>query len=243
MDDQKKPGTVSGSGVPGADAYFVTNSLFTTALNERMVYMDNSSTTVFLHTMYPSLSTRETAATGLTTISVPYIQGNDNFKDPQSATAIGSRLYISALVARMPLLAIAVADSQLFRSNRDNPNATAKQYAETSLEVQWRKVGATIGAIVVGQLLSIMVVLLYCRSVFIRDNSYLSTAKLLNTIMTKVEGGSLETGKQLARYLDDSQLKVKYGSKTIGERRVVDISHDVEQSFPSDQVYEGIPSA
>jgi hypothetical protein len=208
-----------------------------------MVYMDNSSTTAFLHTMYPSFSTRETAATGLTTISVPYVQGNDNFKDPQSATAIGSRLYISALVARMPLLAIAVADSQLFRSNRDSPNATAKQYAKTSLEVQWRKVGATIGAIVVGQLLSIMVVLLYCRSVFIRDNSYLSTAKLLNTIMTKVEGGSLETGKQLARYLDDSQLKVKYGSKTIGERRVVDISHDVEQSFPPDQVYEGIPSA
>ncbi|KAF8243857.1 hypothetical protein K440DRAFT_605725 [Wilcoxina mikolae CBS 423.85] len=247
MDGQKKPGTVSGSGIPGAQTHFVTNSLFTTALNERFSWMYNytgNTSSLLEYTTYPTLYTRETAATGLTTISLPYAQRNSSYRDPQSSVAVGSRLYIAVLVARMPLLAIAVADSQLFRSNRDDPNATAKPYIETTLEIKWRKVVGTIGAIVVGQILAIMVVLLYCRGVFIRDDSYLSTAQLLNTIMNKVDRGSLGTGEQLAKYLDDSfALKVKYGTKRVGDRRMVDISDDVEQSFPSDQMYERISGA
>ncbi|KAF8536161.1 hypothetical protein BDD12DRAFT_890889 [Trichophaea hybrida] len=158
-----------------------------------------------------------------------------------------TKLYVATLVARLPILAIASADEKLPKVNKEKSDSDKQgSFIVTHLEVKWVKVAATIEAIIGGQILEILIVLYYCRDVFIRDDSYLSTARLLNTVTAKVEHGSLGTGKQLAKYLDGSLgLQVQYGTKSIGGKLVVDLSDDVvlEQRFPQDWEYEGIPAS
>jgi hypothetical protein len=150
-----------------------------------------------------------------------------------------SRVFAASLVARMPLLAIAAADDQLPNVSRDG--STEQHYIVTTLEVKWREFAITIAAILCGQTLAITVVLQYCRNVHIRDDSNLSTARLLNTLITKVDGGSLVTGKEMAACLDSLGLGFKYGTSATGDKLVLDCEDEVESSFLLGQLWEESP--
>jgi len=147
------------------------------------------------------------------------------------AFARHARRYIASLVARMPVLLIAAADDQLPTPSRDGN--TEEHYVITSLEIKWRQVGITIGAIVLGQIPAILVVLFYCRRVHIRDDSYLSIAHLLKTLvsMVDVNDGRVATGKELATHLDSLGQEFKYGTRASGNRLILDLSDDVEGIF------------
>jgi len=150
-----------------------------------------------------------------------------------------SRVFAASLVARMPVLAIAAADDQLPNVSRNGSNEN--HYVVTTLEVKWREFTITIAAIICGQTLAITVVLQYCRNVHVRDDSYLSSARLLNTLITKVDGGSLVTGKELAACLDSLGQGIKYGTSATGDKLVLDCEDEVESSFLLGQLWEESP--
>jgi len=150
------------------------------------------------------------------------------------------RRYVTSLVARMPILSIAEADKQLPKVSRDG--AKERHYVTTSLDVKWKKVGATIGAIIGWQILAILIVFHYCKHVYIRDNSFLADVRLLKTLMMKFEGGSLSTGEELAACLDETDAGFTYGTKLVGKGFVVDLSDDVaERMFPLSELHEDSP--
>jgi len=150
-----------------------------------------------------------------------------------------SRAFAASLVARMPVLAIAAADDQLPNVSRDGSDEN--HYVVTTLEVKWREFAITIAAIICGQTLAITVVLQYCRNVHVRDDSYLSSARLLNTLIMKVDGGSLVTGKELAACLDSLGQGIKYGTSATGDTLVLDCEDEVESSFLLGQLWEESP--
>jgi hypothetical protein len=140
----------------------------------------------------------------------------------------------------MPILSIAEADKQLPKVSRDG--AKERHYVTTSLDVKWKKVGATIGAIIGWQILAILIVFHYCKHVYIRDNSFLADVRLLKTLMMKFEGGSLSTGEELAACLDETDAGFTYGIKLVGKGFVVDLSDDVtERMFPLSELHEDSP--
>lgn len=223
-------------------AYYTRNLLtFPVAGGSRLTYGEH----VMLFRLYYRSDNKNSHSYGINELSPLYMYGlYPNIVDrySNSINSIGHKLYVAALVARLPILSIATADNILPKTNKDN--STQESFVHTTLEVKWTKVGVTVGAIIGGQILAVLAVLYYSRNVFIRDDSYLSTARLLKTIMAKIENGSLGTGEQLARYFDDSLgLQIRYGTKRIGGKLVVDLSDDVdlEQRFPQDQEYDEIP--
>ena len=125
--------------------------------------------------------------------------------------------HVAAYVARLPILAIQAADEQLPRMPRgqNGEPTTDKPYTLTSLEVNWTRVVATASAIIGGGIVTIGLVLYYCRGVYGRDGSLLSTSRLLKTIMERVSDNewSLGTGEELAAYLDGAGPRVRYGTK------------------------------
>jgi hypothetical protein len=160
----------------------------------------------------------------------------------------GCRRSAASLIARLPILAISTADNRLPMAGRDNLTNTEHHY--TTLEVKWGYVGGVIGFLIGAQLLAIFAVLYLCRNIFVRDDSYLSTARLFKTVLAKVKGGSLADGEELALGLDvESEKKrgirfeVKYGTKlTADGKRIVDLADDVEDGFLPGP-YEGTPKA
>jgi len=90
-------------------------------------------------------------------------------------------LYVAALVARLPIAAIAYG-SEVFPRLQKDPNAGSTEHVETRLEVQWGRVALVAGTIVVSQILAITAVLYYCRNVYVHEDSYLTIAELLSKI-------------------------------------------------------------
>ncbi|KAF8247173.1 hypothetical protein K440DRAFT_682824 [Wilcoxina mikolae CBS 423.85] len=152
-----------------------------------------------------------------------------------------ARVFAASLNARMPVLAIAAADNnnQLPQASKDG--TTERQFVIKTLEVKWRQFGITVGAIICGQTLAIAVVLQYCRNVHVRDDSYLSVARLLKTLFTKADGGTVGTGKELAACLDSLGPGFRYGTSASGDKLVLDCSDEVETSFLLGQLYEEGP--
>jgi len=150
------------------------------------------------------------------------------------------RLFVANLVARMPVLAIAGADNQLPQVSRDGNKQ--RPYVITTLEVKWEFVALSVAAIIVGQVFVITVVLHYCRRVHIQDDSYLSVAHLLGTLVAKVDGGSLRSGKEFAACLDSLKPGFIYGrsNQMNGYKLVVDVPGDLERSFLLSPSYEDI---
>ncbi|CUS10972.1 unnamed protein product [Tuber aestivum] len=121
-------------------------------------------------------------------------------------------LYVAALIARLPIAAIAYGNQVFPRKLRD-PKAGPTRHVLTTLEVKWHRVWIAAGIVVVGQVLAIMVVLYYCRNVYVREDSYLVTAELLKTVLSKIGDGSMMTTVELEDALD-KVLKgpVSYGT-------------------------------
>ena len=149
----------------------------------------------------------------------------------------GYRLWISGLVARLPIVAIQYANTVLPRYTQDtHSNQTAgTAYLHTTLEVNWHRVALITVGIMVGQILAILVVLYYCNGVYTRDDSHLATAELLKTVMNRFDDGKLMTGEELAVSLDGVLgVPVSYGTKEgqDGSPPAVDLASGLNANFP-----------
>ena len=146
-------------------------------------------------------------------------------------------LWVSGLVARLPILAITYANTALPQYTRDtHSNQTVgAAYLHTTLEVNWNRVTITAVSIIVGQILAILIVLYYCNSVYTRDDSHLATAELLKTVINRFDGGKLMTGEELAVSLDRALgVSVSYGTREDqdGGPLEVDLASGLDPNFP-----------
>ena len=143
-------------------------------------------------------------------------------------------LYIASLVARLPIAAIAHGNEVLERGSK-SPNSAPFRLLETTLEVKWGRVAITAGAIVAGQILAISTVLYYCRNVYIPEDSYLTTAELLKTVLDGIGDGNTMTvrglGDALSKVLEGP---ISYGTipGSQGDQPRVAFGCKVDNSFP-----------
>jgi len=163
---------------------------------------------------------------------------NQPFIPPLNVTVWnGYRLWVSGVVARLPILAIMHANTALPRIARGpHPNQTAgTAYTYKSLEVNWLRILLITGAIMIGQILAIFVVVNYCNGVYTRDDSYLATAELLKTVINRFDGGKLMTGEELSVSLDRVLgASVSYGTR-VGQGSgppEVDLASGLNSNFP-----------
>ena len=146
-------------------------------------------------------------------------------------------LWVSGLVARLPILAIIYENAVQPQYTRDTHSnqTTGTAYLHTTLEVNWNRVTITAVSIMVCQILVILIVLYYCNSVYTRDDSHLATAELLKTVITRFDGGKLMTGEELAVSLDRALgVSVSYGTKEgpDGGLPEVDLASGMDPNFP-----------
>lgn len=163
---------------------------------------------------------------------------------------------VAALIARIPIAAIAAADAGLPKMTRDGVRGEQQNSVETTLHVMWARVYGCIACIIGGQLLLMAWVLWYSHihhTVILRDpNSALSIAQILGSVVTKTGKtfGNLESGEEFAKFLDNwDDERFQYGTRSVclesaGHRKkmlMVDIAGDVEGRFPEAQLYLALP--
>ena len=81
-----------------------------------------------------------------------------------------------------------------------------------TVNVDWWWAGTVLAVIPLVQLVLMFMVIGWANHEIIRDESYLSAAKLLGEVVGRVEGGSLLTGEEIAEGL--GAVKVRYGEVT-----------------------------
>jgi len=149
----------------------------------------------------------------------------------------GYRLWVSGVVARLPILAIMDANTALPKIARGpHPNQTdGTAFTYKALEVVWLLVALIAASITIGQVLAILTVLYYCNGIYTRDDSALATAELLKTIINRFDGGKLMTGEELAESLDSVLgAPVSYGTREgqVGGPPEVDLASGLDAKFP-----------
>jgi len=151
----------------------------------------------------------------------------------------GYRLWVSGVVARLPILAIMHANTELSKiAKSSHPNQIdPTKHTDKTLEVKWFRVGVIAASIIIGQILAIRAVLYYCKGIYTRDDSHLATAELLKTVINTpgFDSSKLMTGKELAVSLDHI-LKggVIYGTRAgqDGGPPEVDLASGLDTKFP-----------
>ncbi|PUU83783.1 hypothetical protein B9Z19DRAFT_1038355 [Tuber borchii] len=151
----------------------------------------------------------------------------------------GYPLWVSGVVARLPILAIIEANKALPKiAQGPHPDRIyGDPYTHTTLEVKWLHVGVIAASITIGQLLAIGAVLYYCNGIYTRDDSHLATAELLKTVINTpgFDGSKLMTGKELAVSLDHFlEGGVSYGTRAgqDGGPPEVDLASGLDAKFP-----------
>jgi len=150
--------------------------------------------------------------------------------------------YIARLIASLPVSAIAYGTEILPRIYKD-PEAYWTDHVETTLEVKWDRVFISAGTILTSQILMIIAVVYYSRNVYVREDSFLTTAELLKTVLNKIGDGNLMTAKELGDSLDKVLGgPVRYGTipgpqggpqgDPQGDPPRVALGGDVEYKFP-----------
>jgi len=143
-------------------------------------------------------------------------------------------LYIATLIARLPITAIAYGN-QIFPGMYKDDNPTWAQRVETTLEVKWDRVVIAAGTIAASQILVIIAVVYYCRNVYIREDSCLTTGELLKTVLNTIDDGNTMSAKQLGDALDKALGgPVSYGTipRSQGDKPRVALGCEVEYKFP-----------
>jgi len=145
-------------------------------------------------------------------------------------------IYVAALIARLPIAAISYGNSdRIFPHVYKDPKARWTEHVETTLEVKWDRVGIAAGLIVAGQILAITAVVCYCRNVYVREDSYLTTAELLKTVLNEIDDGNAMNAKELGESLDKALGgPVSYGT-ILGSQRDrprMALGREVDYNFP-----------
>ncbi|KAH6847174.1 hypothetical protein B0I37DRAFT_445466 [Chaetomium sp. MPI-CAGE-AT-0009] len=114
------------------------------------------------------------------------------------AIEIAGEIHAAHLTARLPLLTVMGAEMQLPRVSKIK-NETEHHVVRIVLDVKWERVGAVVGAIIVGQVLAIVATVLFCRGVLLHDHdSFFPIARLLNTAVNHSRARSVDTGVGIA---------------------------------------------
>ena len=167
------------------------------------------------------------------------VQELNFYKNGTGGSAIQKQyynLYIAALVARHPIIAI-VYGNEIFPNGPKDPAVrySRTEHVETTLEVKWGRVGMTAGIIVGGQILAIASVLHYCRNVYVPEDSHLATADLLKAVLNEIDDGNTRTVEELGDALDKVlEGPVSYGTipGQQGDHPMVAFGCKVENNFP-----------
>jgi hypothetical protein len=169
-------------------------------------------------------------------LNTPKDSLHDGMKDgePRDNVAKEAELYAAHLASRLPLLSIIGADAELPRMTRES-GASERPFINVVLEVRWKRTVGVLVAIFAGQLVIMGIVKFLCRQVFIRDHdSYLSIITVLRTATQQIEGRSTDSGKEIAAYLDEKGVKMRYGTRRREDGLLeVDLWRDVDSSFPN----------
>ena len=116
--------------------------------------------------------------------------------------------WVAALLPKTTIAALAFLDSTA-------PSATRVRIrdGETNvilgLKVNWSRVGLITAVLCGLQALAIVVGLTWCQGVMLRDDSVFSNAKLLEKLLSEIDGGTAASGKELVNALS---VEVRYGT-------------------------------
>lgn len=132
--------------------------------------------------------------------------------------------YMARLAARFAIGAIAMKDL--------HGVTTAQAAGEVAwvgvlLKVKWPALLLILGGILVAQLLLGVAVVAYSNTVFCKDDSYLSTARLLRPVVERLgPSGCAMTGRDIAHTLREHMV---YGIRTdeSGQRHHLDLGEDI----------------
>ncbi|KAH7310850.1 hypothetical protein B0I35DRAFT_79363 [Stachybotrys elegans] len=140
-------------------------------------------------------------------------------------------LQAAHVTAWLPLLSIIGAEMQLPKVTKED-GATDQPLLTFALQIQWSRAQGVLGGIMGFQLLAIALVVYSCRGVPLRDDSYLAIGRLLRTALDEIEGKSIATGQELAKWLNETKgLKLRYGTRSIEGEYEVDMVN-VGGKFP-----------
>ncbi|KAK3985424.1 hypothetical protein QBC44DRAFT_275230 [Cladorrhinum sp. PSN332] len=132
---------------------------------------------------------------------------------------IEEELFVAHLAARLPILTLIGAQSQLPRTTKEK-GASEKPFVRTALEVKWPRAIAVVIAINAGALLAVFVIYWGCRSVLIPDkgrDSKLTVARFLYGFVGRSleRTTSVDTGKEMAKEMKD--VRLMYGVRKTEE--------------------------
>lgn len=130
---------------------------------------------------------------------------------------------MARLVSRFAAGVIAILDT-------DNPPIRVwgdKPWAGVLFKVKWLNLCLILGGITVGQLLLGLLAAFYSNTVFVKDDSYLSTARLLRPLVERLgPSGCALTGEEIASTL---KTQMVYGVRVdkSNQRHHLDIGEDI----------------
>jgi len=209
-----------------------TSTSFSTGYRTRTIAqepIEKGSTALVAYRSFSELQSRTSPSVGVQTLN---FYKNETSASPDQKENYNN--YVAALVARLPIAAIAFGNEICPRMQKD-PRAHSKEDVKTTLEVEWARVAIAAALIVTGQILAITVVLYYCRNVYVREDSNLATAELLKTVLVKIDDGSVMTGVELEDALDKALGgPVSYGTipGAQGDYPKVALGRQVNYNFP-----------
>lgn len=134
-------------------------------------------------------------------------------------------------VSRFAIGVIAILDS-------DNPSIEVfgdKPWAGVLFKVKWLNLGLILGGITAAQAILGLACVLWANTVFVKDDSYLSTARLLRPLVERLgPSGCALTGEEIASTLKTMMV---YGVRVDekGQRHHLDIGEDIRpvRKFPA----------
>lgn len=134
-------------------------------------------------------------------------------------------------VSRFAIGVIAILDS-------DNPSIEVygdKPWAGVLFKVKWLNLGLILGGITIAQAILGLACVLWANTVFVKDDSYLSTARLLRPLVERLgPSGCALTGEEIASTLKTMMV---YGVRVDekGQRHHLDIGEDIRpvRKFPA----------
>ncbi|KAI5820553.1 hypothetical protein BZA77DRAFT_301052 [Pyronema omphalodes] len=144
---------------------------------------------------------------------------------------VASTDYVRRLASRFAIGAIAMKDLKGSKLAQAMGNVA---WVGVLLKVKWNFLLLILGTILVLQLIVGCLVVAYANTVFCKDDSYLSTARLLRPVVERLgPSGCALTGKDISHTL---KQMVVYGVRTddTGERHHLDLGEDITKlrSFP-----------
>jgi hypothetical protein len=191
------------------------------------------------HTISDSLAERAASSIGSNSVWTPYPEEkmayqSDVFSSASrwgiwgNSTGKDAAIIAEYNVARYAIGSIAILDLLNPRIEIDGE----RPWVGVFLQVKWRWVWITIGFLLCGQLILGIGTVIVANTVYCKDESFLSTSRLLRPLMVRMEEtGSAATGDEIAGLFGNTHLR--YGvRKDANGRNHLDVLLDTPIAVP-----------